>query len=134
MSENQVVALSAVLIVGYLCKLDHKIWIYMTRSLISKFSEDQFGAFREAWFDFNLLYLGLSDTSSGIVLYDLSLVLDLFDRAIVQFLQSTVYRDDNVARCTSTWLIYRTKTVCKDAWLGVSAIYSPIIFNEFGRL
>ena len=91
-------ALPPVHLVGHLSELDHEVGIDVTRSLVSLLPEDELSALREARLDLDLLDLGLSGASFGVMLDDLALVLDLFDGAIVELLERAVHCDDYITR------------------------------------
>ncbi len=64
------------------------------------------------------------------MLDDIAVEFKLFDRSVVEFIQSAVESDLYVGGCRGFRSIVASKTVCKDALLGISAIDCALLKDE----
>ena len=113
--------LAAEILVLELLELDYQVSSDVSSCLMTLLLEDQFGALRETWFDFNLLHSARGLNGLGIVLHNILVVVDLLDAAIVELIKGTVQGDHDVFWRTSLGLLDTSKTVSKDAWVDIFA-------------
>ncbi len=64
------------------------------------------------------------------MLDDIAVEFKLFDRSVIEFIQSTVESDLYVGRCWGFRSSMASKTVCKDALLGISAIDCALLKDK----
>ena len=128
--KDKIVALAAEVFVLKLLELDYQVGSGVSSCLVTLLFEDQFGAFRETWFDLDLLDFASGLDGLGIVLHNVLVVGDLLDAATEEFNESAFKSDHYVLRRTSSRLLKSSEAVTEDAGVDISALKVAALSDE----
>ena len=130
LSQNEVVAHSAVVSIVSLLELNHEVGVDVSRSLIAARLEDKLRLLREARFDLNWLHFAHKFDGFSIVLHLISAVFDLLNGTIVELGKRAADLNDNILRCLCCLLSEASKSIAEDGLLDIRAVDGTIRLDK----